>query len=838
MLEAAHAAAPVITYHKDIAPILFEYCAPCHRPGEAGPFSLLTYADARKRASLIASVTRRRYMPPWLPAPGYGDFANERRLTATQIEQIGNWVSLGAPEGNPADAPPQPTFTPGWQLGAPDLVISVSKPFPVPADGPDLFWNFVLSPAIRQTRYVKAVEVRPGNARSVHHANLLVDRARSSRRQAKTPGEGFPGMDLNIKTATFDPDSHFLFWKPGGAPRVEPDGMAWRLDPGNDLVLNVHVHPSGKPELVAPSVGLYFTDKAPSKFPMLVQFERDRTLDIAAGNRDFVVSDDFRLPIDVDVFSVYPHAHYLGTLLEAFATLPDGSRQWLIRIPQWDINWQSVYHCREPLFLPKGTVISMRYHYDNSADNPRNRSSPPRRVRSGNQSTDEMGHLWLQVLPRGEGDQRAVLQEALMRHRLENDPANASAHFNLGVLLLGRKDAAGAIGHLRDAVRLEPAQPMAWNDLGAALQAEGKVEEALEQFRSALRIDPDYGNARFNLANGLAAQGKLTEAAANLRQVIAAEPEDVVARERLAAISNQPDGAAAAQFEAAPKADPPHQDVRRNLEAPLATVDRGPRPGQVKVNPKDGLRYVWIPPGTFAMGCSPDDYECFADEKPAHQVTITRGYWMGQTAVTVGAWKQYRAATAKPALPATGTRGRNNLVNSDDNTPVASVTWSEARDFCGWAGNRLPTEAEWEYAARAGNTSAAYGSLETVAWYGDNSGKQRIDSTEIWRKDQANYAKRLAENGNGPHPVGQKAPNAWNLYDMLGNVWQWTADWYDAASYGRGENQDPMGPPAGQYRILRGGSWYYVPRGVRVSGRLRIEPELRYNDFGFRCAGE
>jgi Tfp pilus assembly protein PilF len=237
----------------------------------------------------------------------------------------------------------------------------------------------------------------------------------------------------------------------------------------------------------------------------------------------------------------------------------------------------------------------MRFHYDNSAHNPRNPSSPPRRVSSGNRSSDEMGHLWLQVLPRGEGDQRAVLQEALMRHRLENDPASASAHFNLGVLLLGRKGAAGAIGHLRNAVRLEPAQPMAWNDLGAALQAEGKVEEALEQFRRALRIDPDYGNARFNLANGLAAQGKLEESAANFRQVIAAEPEDSAARERLASILIQSGDAAAL------KADPPSEAARRNLEAAPA------RPGQVKVNPTDGRRYVWIPPGTFAMGCSPGD---------------------------------------------------------------------------------------------------------------------------------------------------------------------------------------------------------------------------------------
>ncbi len=610
-LEVVQGAAPPVTYQKHIAPILFEYCAPCHRPGEAGGFSLLTYEDARKRASLIADVTRRRYMPPWLPEPGHGEFADERRLTNVQIEQIAKWASEGAPKGADSDAPPTPIFTPGWQLGPPDLVVQVSKPFPVPADGPDLFWNFVLAPSIAQTRYIKAVEVRPGKTASVHHANLLLDRARSSRHQEKSPGAGFPGMDLNIETATFDPDSHFLFWKPGGAPRVEPDGMAWRLDPGNDLVLNVHFHPTGKPELVQPSIGLYFTDKPPTRFPMLIQMEHDSALDIAPGVSDFVVSDDFRLPIDGDVIAVYPHAHYLGTLLEGFATLPDGSRQWLVRIPHWDINWQAVYRYREPVFLPRGTVISLRFHYDNSAQNPRNPSSPPRRVTSGNQSTDEMGHLWLQVLPRpGEGDQRAILQEALMRHRLENDPSNAAAHFNLGALLLSRKDAASAVGQLQDALRLDPQQPMALNDLGAALQSEGRLEDALAAFRNALQIEPDYSSARFNMANVLAAQGKLDEAAASFRQVISVEPEDKAAREQLIAVllrsgnaaaaegrlsaaaasyrelvTQRPGDAdlrnnfgiilarsgdlqaAAAQFEAALKVNPAHEAARRNLEA-------------------------------------------------------------------------------------------------------------------------------------------------------------------------------------------------------------------------------------------------------------------------------
>jgi mono/diheme cytochrome c family protein len=447
------------TFRGDIAPILYTDCAGCHRPGGSGPFSLLTYGDARKHAHEIAEVTRRRYMPPWLPEPGFGEFEGERRLTDSQIRDIEEWVRAGAPEGSGTSHPP--FFPADWELGEPDLVIPAAHPLTVPADGPDVFWNSILSPNLKETRFVEAVEIRPGQARSVHHANLLIDRSRAARIREKLPGEGFPGMDITLESETFDPDSHFLFWKPGGTPWKEPAGMAWRLDPGNDLVLNVHLHPSGKPESIQPAIGLYFTRQAPSKFPMLVQLEHDGALDIPPGERDFLVSDDFRLPLDVDVLAVYPHAHYLGKLLEGYATLPDGKRQWLIRIPDWDLNWQAVYRLRTPLFLPKGTLISMRFHYDNSSDAPRNPNSPAKRVRGGNQSTDEMAHLWLQVLLRGAGDQRTVLQEALMRHRLEKYPAEFLAHFNLGALFLSRGDTRSAMEHLRAALRAAPEQPAA-----------------------------------------------------------------------------------------------------------------------------------------------------------------------------------------------------------------------------------------------------------------------------------------------------------------------------------------------------------------------------------------
>jgi len=267
-------------------------------------------------------------------------------------------------------------------------------------------------------------------------------------------------------------------------------------------------------------------------------------------------------------------------------------------------------------------------------------------------------------------------------------------------------------------------------------------------------------------------------------------------------------------------------------------IARGPQPGQVKVNEKDGLRYVWIPAGKFMMGCSPQDNECFGDEKPAHEVEITKGFWLGQTSVTVAAWKRYRVATGKPALPDADNFGRSlNEAAGDDNVPAADITWDEARGFCEWGGVRLPTEAEWEYAARAGSSATRYGSLDSVAWYGDNSGRQRFDSMEIWRTDSTRYSRRLFENGNGSHAVGQRQPNAWNLYDMLGNVWQWTADWYGENYYPRRDSQDPLGPPGGTQRVLRGGSWYSDPGTVRASRRNRAGPASRFNDHGVRCAG-
>ncbi len=522
-----------VTFYRDIAPIVYQNCAPCHRPGESAPFSLLGFEDAKRHAAQIADVTKRRFMPPWLPEPGHGDFQEERRLTDEQIRLIQDWVKQGAQAGPAADAPAPPKFSSEWKLGQPDMILHVAKPYELYADGPEVFWNFVLPVPVTAARWVKAMEIRPGNARVFHHANVILDRSGSAKRKEVQPGAGFPGMDLTVEEHTFDPDGFFLSWKPGSAPVVEPDGMAWHADPGMDLVLNVHLRPSGKREIVSPEIGLYFTDKPQTKFPMLLELEHDGALDIPAGDRDFVSSDDFQVPLDLNVLAVYPHAHYLCKLMEGYATLPDGSRKWLIRIPNWDLNWQGVYNYKQPVFLPKGTVISMRYHYDNSSDNPRNPNNPPKRVRNGNEALDEMGDLWLQVLPVGDQDQRAVLQEAVTKRRLEKYPADFVANFDMGDLLLNQDNATAAIAYFERASLAQPASPLAASELGVALVEASRLPEAQVQFKRALQLDPRYTDARYNLASEEATSGDWADAAADFKEVLAEKPDNAKARQHL-----------------------------------------------------------------------------------------------------------------------------------------------------------------------------------------------------------------------------------------------------------------------------------------------------------------
>jgi formylglycine-generating enzyme required for sulfatase activity len=270
--------------------------------------------------------------------------------------------------------------------------------------------------------------------------------------------------------------------------------------------------------------------------------------------------------------------------------------------------------------------------------------------------------------------------------------------------------------------------------------------------------------------------------------------------------------------------------------------------GAVRENPRDGLKYVWIPPGSFMMGCSPGDTECKDDEKPSHQVTISKGFWIGQTEVTVGAYKRFTAATGRQ-MPVEQisrygwvNRVRAWFAHADDAMPIVNVTWDDARDYCTWAGGRLPTEAEWEYAARGGSTEARYGKLDEIAWHYKTTEEYMAEggSTEA-RYDEFLEAARNYFKDSGrrqAHEVGQKRANGFGLFDVLGNVWEWVNDWYDEKYYQSSPSQDPPGPVSGSQRVLRGGSWAWVSSHVRVSVRSGYDPAHGYDDLGFRCGGE
>jgi tetratricopeptide (TPR) repeat protein/mono/diheme cytochrome c family protein len=569
-----------VTYNRQIAPILYKNCTTCHHPGGGGPFSLLTYEDARRRGPQLVQATSSHYMPPWLPEHGYGDFADERRLTAEGIALIQKWVSTGMPRGDDP-APPAPHYDTAWTLGKPDLVLTVERPATLPASGSDIFLNFVLPYPLNQTHYIRAMEIRPGTPQVVHHANVLVDRTASWRRaHPDSWREGVPGMELTVDAGdTFDPDSHFLFWKPDTPALVEAPGMPWRLDPGNDLILNMHLKPSGKSETVAAEIGLYFTDTPPSKQPMLLQLEHDAALDIPPGKSDFVIDDQLKLPIDVDVLGIYPHAHYLGKDLQGYAILPSGEKKWLIWIRSWDIDRQSVYRYRKPVFLPKGTTIHMRYIYDNSRGNVHNPNDPPIRVRAGNRSVDEMGHLWLQVLPvntpPNSPDPRLLLETAWMQARLRKAPNDTLALYNLAAAATSEGKYTDAVSAYKKVVSLDPKDARAWNGLGVALENAGDWQSAEQVFQKASSADPSLTDAIYNRARIELDHGQPSDAEQSFRAVLAQSPNDAAAHSGLAQAllrkgneegngkGNQ--AAAQSEFAAALRIDPQNLDALEGL---------------------------------------------------------------------------------------------------------------------------------------------------------------------------------------------------------------------------------------------------------------------------------
>ncbi|MSU62911.1 MAG: tetratricopeptide repeat protein [Pedosphaera sp.] len=533
-----------LTFSRDVAPIVFEHCTRCHQEGQSAPFPLTSYAQVKKHSKEIVKVTASRYMPPWLPESGFGEFAEPRLLTAGQIGLLREWVAQGAVEGAPGTLVPSRKVTDGWQLGQPDLVITMPQAYTLPAEGRDVYRNFVIPIPTRERSYVAAVEFRPDNPRIVHHAFMKIDRTRySARLDEQDPEPGF--SDMKTPASAQMPEGQFLTWQPGKVPSRCAEGFAWTLEKGSDFVLQLHLNPTGKPETVRASIGFYFTDKPPLKSPFKICL-LSYVIDIPAGQADYLVADSYELPVDLEVYGVLPHAHYLGKDLRGFALLPDGSKRWLIWIRNWDFNWQGDYRYKAPVFLPKGTKVCMEYRYDNSAQNPRNPNTPPLPVAYGYQSTNEMAELWFQTAPLDakEGTILAdhykaktiqVAQDGSVHH-LRINPQDFEAHMNLGMVLDLQGKISEAAVHFQRAVEINPLEDNARYLLGVALLELGRLIDAQRQLERAVEINPDNFKAFNHLGMTFLNQGNLAQAERCLREALRLNPEDPIAGENLDAL--------------------------------------------------------------------------------------------------------------------------------------------------------------------------------------------------------------------------------------------------------------------------------------------------------------
>jgi len=528
-----------ITFTKDIAPILYAHCASCHQPDGPAPFSLLTYTDARRRAVQIAKVTASRYMPPWKPEPG--DFVGERRLTDSQILTIDRWVATGEPEGDASDLPAPPQMHSGWQLGVPDAVVALPE-YTLRADGADVFRNFVVAVPGVGARYIRALEFHPGN-RAVHHANIRVDPTAASRHLDEADPE--PGYEGVILRSADYPDGHFLGWTPGQMPQPGPNALAWRLGAGDDLVVQLHLQPTGRPERIRPTIGLYFAKEAPVRTPAILRLGR-QNLDIPAGAADFRVVDAFVLPVDAEIRAIQPHAHYRARRVSAAAVLSDGTRRPLILIRNWDFNWQDQYRYLTPFWLPAGTTLEMEYTFDNSEANPRNPIRPPGRVSWGWRSSDEMADMWIQVMTRTESDRVHLIRDVRRKMAAEDavgcetliarQPEHADLRNDAASLYLELGQPADALRHFQAVARLRPQSAPAHYNVGVALEATGKPGEAARQYQTALQIDPTYSHAHNNLGSLLLSGGRLHEARHEFERAVESSTDNAEAHNNLGAV--------------------------------------------------------------------------------------------------------------------------------------------------------------------------------------------------------------------------------------------------------------------------------------------------------------
>ena len=508
-----------VTWAADIAPLIERECLDCHGEDPLAPFTLLSYENAAERAERIVRATSARRMPPWLPGGEHGTFAGERILTDREIELFRAWVEDGAVAGSPTPETLVADEEEVWQPGEPDLVVTLPT-YPLAARGHDVYRNLVVEIPVQETRWVEYVELRPGNRTAVHHARVMVDETSSSRQlDEQDLDPGFDGMELTSNAT--NPDGHFIGWTPGKTRLAPLDGMAWRLEPGTDLVVQLHLRTSGEPQEVTAQVEFHFADEPPTRRPAILVVS-SLQIDIPAGATDYAVSNSFTLPVDVDVLSVYPHAHYLGKDLRATALLPNGREIPLIHIPEWDFNWQDDYRFTRPIPLPAGTTIVKEFAFDNSAENPHNPADPPKRVVYGSNSDDEMADLILQVLPRNQADREELIQAQAWQHEAEDMAYMAEIEYGRGVTAFDVGDLDQATRHFQESLQYRADHIGSLVGLAELFVRRADAQSALMIARQGVQMsNRQDARALAALAMAQALGGSMGEARATANEAIA-----------------------------------------------------------------------------------------------------------------------------------------------------------------------------------------------------------------------------------------------------------------------------------------------------------------------------
>lgn len=377
-----------ITFAEHVAPIVYRSCTPCHRAGEVAPFSLTSYEEVKKWAKMIAFVSESGRMPPWKAVDGYNSFKDANVLSPYEIETLKRWAEAGAPRGDKNKEPKAPEFSSEWPYGEPDLVISADRPFELEAEGRDVYRNFVIKTDFKETKYVKGIAVKPGNPKVVHHVIAFLDEQGRALKLQEQTKDGQPGYST-FGGLGFIPEGSLGGWAPGYNSRLAEEGYAFELKPGTSIVLQTHYNKTGKPEKDLTKVGIYFA-KEPVKKTLHLAWIANVGLRIPPNVSNHKVTFRFPVPLDVTAHSAMPHMHLLGKEMKAWVELPDKTVKPMIWVRDWDFNWQMNYTFKEPMKIPRGSTIFVEAVYDNSEENPFQPNTPPKLVRWGEQTSDEM----------------------------------------------------------------------------------------------------------------------------------------------------------------------------------------------------------------------------------------------------------------------------------------------------------------------------------------------------------------------------------------------------------------------------------------------------------------